>query len=145
VALEPVTVPGGVGAHKWRDRRLLDALEAAVGPAAAPLLVDLDGSVLETSRSCVIALVGGVLVSPAADGRILPGVTCARILDLAEAAGHAVQRRDLALDELRAAEGAVACNALRGAQPIAAVGGSALPAPDDRLRTFAAQITHLGE
>ena len=145
LALEPVTVPGGVGAHKWRDRRLLDALEAAVGPAAAPLLVDLDGSVLETSRSCVIALVGGVLVSPAADGRILPGVTCARILELAEAAGHAVQRRDLTLSELRAAEGAVACNALRGAQPIAVVGGSALPAPDDRLRTFAAQITHLGE
>jgi para-aminobenzoate synthetase/4-amino-4-deoxychorismate lyase len=145
VTLEPVTVPGGLGAHKWRDRRLLDALEAAAGPAAEPLLVDLDGSVLETSRSCVIAVIDGVLVSPPADGRILPGVTCARILELAEAAGHVVRRRPLALDELRAAEGAVACNALRGAQAIAAVGASALAAPDDRLRTIAAQITHLGE
>ena len=45
-AIEPVTVPGGLGAHKWRDRRWIDALADAVAPAH-PLLVDLDGLVLE--------------------------------------------------------------------------------------------------
>jgi para-aminobenzoate synthetase/4-amino-4-deoxychorismate lyase len=146
VTLEPVTVPGGLGAYKWRDRRLLDALEDAVGRGAAPLLVDLDASVLETSRSCVVAVLDGVLVTPAADGRILPGVTCARILERAAAAGTPVQRRRLELDELRAASGgAVVCNALRGAQPVAAVGTTPLAAPDDRLRTFAPELTHLGE
>ena len=145
LVLEPVTVPGGLGPYKWRDRRLLDALEEAVGPAAAPLLVDLDGSVLETSRSSVIAVVDGVLVTPAADGRILPGVTCARILERAEAAGVAVQRRALSLHELRTAQAALACNALRGAELVAAVGDTDLRPVDDRSRTIAAGITHLGE
>jgi para-aminobenzoate synthetase/4-amino-4-deoxychorismate lyase len=120
LTLRPVTVPGGLGPHKWRDRRLVDALEAAVAPAV-PLLVDLDGSVLETTRSSVVALIGDTLVSPAADGRLLPGVTCARLLDAAAASGQATARRRLTLDELRAAREAYVCNALRGREAIGAI------------------------
>ena len=32
VALHPVTLPGGLGAHKWADRRLLASLAAASRP-----------------------------------------------------------------------------------------------------------------
>jgi para-aminobenzoate synthetase/4-amino-4-deoxychorismate lyase len=145
VALTPVTVPGGLGPHKWRDRRLLDALERGAGPAARPLLVDLDGSALETSRSSVIAVVGGALVAPAPDGRLLPGVTVARTLDAAAAAGVPVERRGLPVAELLEADGAFVVNALRGAEVVAAVAGQALRTPDDRWRTSLARFTQLGE
>ncbi len=46
--LEPFALPGGLGDHKWRDRRLLDAL-TALRPGAVPLLVDTDGLVLEAA------------------------------------------------------------------------------------------------
>jgi para-aminobenzoate synthetase/4-amino-4-deoxychorismate lyase len=78
VSLAPVALPGGLGEHKWRDRSLLDALTARLG--AMPLLVDADGSVLEAAISNVWILEGGALVTPRADGRILPGVTRARLL-----------------------------------------------------------------
>lgn len=146
LALAPVTVPGGLGPHKWRDRRLLDALERSTAPTAgSPLLVDLDGSVLETSRSSLIAVLDDTLVSPAADGRLLPGVTVAQILDAARSAGVPVERRRLTLTELVAADGAFAVNALRGAEPVAAVGGRMLRTPDDRVRTSLGRFTQLGE
>jgi para-aminobenzoate synthetase/4-amino-4-deoxychorismate lyase len=144
VDLRAVTVPGGLGPRKWRDRRLLEALEAAVAPAA-PLLVDLDGAVLETSRSCVLAVVDGVLVSPAPDGRLLPGVTCARVLEGAAGRGLPVDRRPLALAELAAADGAFVVNALRGLQPVTQLDGAALAAPDDRYRTLGADLPQSGE
>ena len=80
LTLAPVVVPGGLGAHKWRDRRLVDALTAAVG-TATPLLVDLDGTLLEASWGNVFVVDGdGALSTPPLDGRILPGVTRARTL-----------------------------------------------------------------
>ncbi len=72
LALASVVVPGGLGAHKWADRRLLDALSAAVAPAIA-LLTDVDGFVLEAAMANVFALLDETLVTPPCDGRILPG------------------------------------------------------------------------
>ncbi|MBI5105335.1 MAG: chorismate-binding protein, partial [Solirubrobacterales bacterium] len=95
--LHPVVVPGGLGAHKWRDRRLLDALAAHTAPAT-PLLVDLDGWVLEASWANVVAIGdGGALATPPLDGRILPGVGRARFLaahDVAERPVHVTELRD---------------------------------------------------
>jgi para-aminobenzoate synthetase/4-amino-4-deoxychorismate lyase len=142
VALQPVTVPGGLGAHKWRDRRLLEALEAATGPRA-PLLVDLDGLVLETSRSSVLAVIDGRLVTPPLDGRILPGVARARVLADAAALGIAVEERPLALAELLHADAALACNALRGIEPVAAVGASPLAQPGEPVAEVIAQYPQL--
>jgi para-aminobenzoate synthetase/4-amino-4-deoxychorismate lyase len=108
VRLRPVIVPGGLGAHKWRDRTLLEAHEAD-DPAAMPLLLDADGLVLETSRaSIVIRAHDGRLYTPPADGRILPGVTAA----------HAKARpRVLTLDDLHSAPELYIASALRGLQP----------------------------
>jgi para-aminobenzoate synthetase/4-amino-4-deoxychorismate lyase len=142
VALQPVTVPGGLGAHKWRDRRLLEALEAASGPRA-PVLVDLDGLVLETSRSSVLAVIDGTLVTPPLDGRILPGVARARALADAVALGIAVEERPLALAELVRADAALACNALRGVEPVAGVGASPLAPPGEPVAALIARYPQL--
>src|SRR4051794_26459014 len=49
VELAPIVVDGGIGAHKWADRRLLAAAEADLSPRL-PLVIDRDGAVLEASR-----------------------------------------------------------------------------------------------
>jgi len=114
LALEPVTIPGGLGAHKWRDRGLLDALCAHVAPATA-LLVDLDGAVLEAARASVLAVEGdGVLATPPLDGRILPGVTRARALAAARDAGIPTAERPIALAALAGAREVMLASALSG-------------------------------
>lgn len=77
--LAPFSLPGGLGAHKWRDRRLLEAL-AAVAPGTVPLLIDTDDLVLEAAYANVWILDGDVLITPPADGRILPGTVRAALL-----------------------------------------------------------------
>jgi para-aminobenzoate synthetase / 4-amino-4-deoxychorismate lyase len=79
VVLVPYEVPGGLGAHKWRDRRLVDELTHRE-PGTVPLLVDSDGSVLEASYANVWIVEGQAPITPPADGRILPGITRARLL-----------------------------------------------------------------
>ena len=83
--LEPFALPGGLGAHKWRDRRLLDALSALL-PGTVPLLVDTDGLVLEAASANVWIVEGDALITPPADGRILPGTTRAALLTAESAA-----------------------------------------------------------
>ena len=113
--LEPVTVPGGLGPHKWRDRRWLDALEAAVAPRH-PLLVDLDGFVLESATAAVLIVTGGgTLVAPPLDGRILASVTRELFL---ESAGRPVEVRPIALAELAGAGEVLLASALRGVRAV---------------------------
>jgi para-aminobenzoate synthetase/4-amino-4-deoxychorismate lyase len=114
--LAPVTVAGWTGAHKWADRRLLDRAQEQVG-SALPLLLDPDGTVLEASRSNVFAVVDGALVTPALDGRVLPGVARARVIELARAAGISVAERVLTLDELAAADEVFLTGGVRGVEP----------------------------
>ena len=61
--LAAIVVDGGLGAHKWSDRRLLDQAQSDCG-AALPLLLDADGSVLEVSRGTVFLVRDGSLVTP---------------------------------------------------------------------------------
>ena len=82
VALRPVTVSGGIGAHKYRDRRLLAELtrQARLAPGEQLLLTDDTGELLETDRANLFAVADGVLLTPPADGRLLPGTTRAAII-----------------------------------------------------------------
>jgi para-aminobenzoate synthetase / 4-amino-4-deoxychorismate lyase len=79
VLLTPFTLPGGLGAHKWRDRDLVEAL-ARRAPGTVALLVDSDGLVLEAAYANIWIVERSDLVTPPADGRILPGVTRAALL-----------------------------------------------------------------
>lgn len=117
VRLTPVCVPGGIGAHKWADRRMLVALEAAFAPHE-PLLCDLDGVVLEASRWAVAAELDGRLVTPPADGRILPSLGVAVLHEAIRPEPH-----PLTLDDLARASAVYVINAVRGMVPVAGIEG----------------------
>ena len=72
-------VPGGLGAYKWRDRGLLQALTDRA-PGTVPLLVDADGLVLEAGHANIWIVEDDAMITPPADGRILPGTTRATLL-----------------------------------------------------------------
>jgi para-aminobenzoate synthetase/4-amino-4-deoxychorismate lyase len=144
VTLEPLVVPGGLGAHKWRDRRLLDVVARdrdTTSPRAAglpsPLLIDSDETVLEAGWGNVWLIEGGQrLVTPPTDGRILPGVTRALLLQLAPSLGLRPSQETISLERLRAAPVTFATSAIRLAVPATLGGSPAAPAPIvDRIRT----------
>lgn len=76
VELVPVLLPGGLGEHKWADRSVLR------GPAggASWLLCDRGGEVLEAAWANVWVREGDTLITPPADGRLLPGIRRAAML-----------------------------------------------------------------
>lgn len=116
LVLRSLTIRGGLGAHKWADRRRVEAAEAE--PGVVPLVVDADGSVLEASRGNVFVVLDGALVTPRADGRILPGVTRGRVLELAADANLDVREGDVSSADLRAATEAFLTGAVRGVEPV---------------------------
>jgi para-aminobenzoate synthetase/4-amino-4-deoxychorismate lyase len=120
VRLQRTTVPGGLGPHKWSDRRLLDALTGAVAPEQ-PLLCDLDGHLLETARANVFLVDRDrTLVTPPVAGRLLPGVTRARAIAHARRLGLDVRiSASVTLGALRAAREVFVTGALGGVEVVA--------------------------
>jgi para-aminobenzoate synthetase/4-amino-4-deoxychorismate lyase len=119
IELAPVVVAGGIGPHKWADRRLLAGLEAEVAPAV-PLLLDDDGTALEASRGNLFVVHDETLVTPPADGRILPGITRARVLALADALDVPVREEAMPFDSISTATEAFVTGAVRGIEPVRA-------------------------
>jgi para-aminobenzoate synthetase/4-amino-4-deoxychorismate lyase len=72
VILTPHVLPGGLGDHKYNDRRLLQELSR---DGTTPLLLDADGTVLEAAWAAVLIRRGGRLYTPREDGRILPSTS----------------------------------------------------------------------
>ncbi len=130
VDLVRAVVPGGVGAHKWADRRLLARKAAAVGRTDGTqlLVTDADGQLLETDGANVFAVIGGAVCTPPSDGRLLPGVTRSAVLRLAIAAGLCVNTSALFHDDLAAASEVFITNSVRGVVPVGSVDGTELPA-----------------
>jgi para-aminobenzoate synthetase/4-amino-4-deoxychorismate lyase len=117
VATEPATfptttlqprmlvLPGGLGAHKWVDRALVAGVE--------PLIVDLSGEVLESGSGNVFIAEGDTLVTPPADGRILPGVTRAELIESAD-----VLVEPIGLERLAAADEVFVTSSIRGRRAV---------------------------
>ncbi len=112
IVLHPVHVPGGLGAHKWRDRR---ALERAGETAGVPLILDEGEEVLESAWASVFIVEGRRLLTPPADGRILPGVTRALLLELGPRNGWTVEELPLPLARVRAADAVFLTSSVRHA------------------------------
>ena len=112
----PAVLPGGLGAHKWRDRRLLDELAERL--EAVPLILDLDGDVLEAAYANLFIVEGTHLVTPPLDGRQLPGTVRARVLAL-----HPAREERLTLDRIAAADELLLASSIRGIHPARLVDG----------------------
>ena len=121
--LRSVRCPGGLGAHKWADRRPLG--ETPAGPVL--LLLDAGDEVLEAARGNVFAIVGQALFTPAADGRILPGTARAAVIEVAAEAGIEVREGRLRRDELLSADGAFVTGSVRGVEPVLTLDDVPLP------------------
>lgn len=132
VALWPVIVPGGLGGHKWQDRRLVDRAreQAGPGPDEQLLLLDDREQVLETDRASLFTVIDGVLRTPPADGRLLPGVTRAVVIRLARHAGIPGAEAPVSLGELRRASEVFVTNSVHGLVAIRSVGPGGEPDQD---------------
>jgi para-aminobenzoate synthetase/4-amino-4-deoxychorismate lyase len=103
VRLRAALVPGGLGDRKWADRRV----------PAELLVVDADGEVLEGAWANVFIVEGGRHITPPADGRLLPGITRARVIELTGAGEEAIT-----LERLEAAEAVYLTSAIALITPI---------------------------
>jgi para-aminobenzoate synthetase/4-amino-4-deoxychorismate lyase len=133
VRLRPMSLPGGLGPHKWIDRRLLDALGYR---DAELLLCDLDGFVLESARASVFMVDSrSTVLTPPHDGRILPGITATRAVALARELGLEARAEPIDLLRLTHASELFVTGALGGVEPaqlVSATDGSdqrAAPGP----------------
>ena len=135
VTCNPVVVAAGLGPHKWADRRLIDSLAA---DGRVPLLVDADGDLLEAAVANVWLIEDGELVTPPTDGRILPGVTRAMLLELAP---RPAREEPISLARARSAQTMFLTSALRHAVPASfddqSTPGGELAAIRDALSTYA--------
>ncbi|MFE4668774.1 bifunctional anthranilate synthase component I family protein/class IV aminotransferase [Streptomyces sp. NPDC056716] len=125
VRLRPAVVPGGIGEHAYADRRLLALLTARLNgaPDEQVLITDGTGELLETDRANVFAVIDGVLLTPPADGRLLPGVTRAAVLSAARGHGVRTGLASLVLGDLAYATEVFVTDSLTGVTPVAAADG----------------------
>jgi para-aminobenzoate synthetase / 4-amino-4-deoxychorismate lyase len=138
-----LTLRGGLGAHKWADRSLLDAAQAAPPAGALPLIVDADGAVLEASRANVFAVRDGALVTPPLDGRILPGITRMRVMEIAAARGMDTEDAGLCRDDLLAAEEVFLTGSVRGIERVGSLDGAALATGGSVADDLAAELSRV--
>jgi len=113
-----------------------------LGGEGEPLLCDLDGLVLEAGRANVFCVErDGRLLTPPADGRILPGVTRARVLELAPRLGLVVSVEPIDLRRLVRAGELFLTGSLGGVEPAQLAGrhfghGTVSALLDEALRDF---------
>ena len=110
-------LPGGWGHHKWRDRSGLEALSPP-DPSTDPLLVDETDLLLETGRGSVFVVRDSVVSTPPLDGRILPGVTRAAVLEILDALGLDADERAIPLAELAEATEVFVSSSIGGVRPV---------------------------
>ena len=105
--------------------RAVSALALAASGATEVLWVDGAGLLLEGTRCNVIGVVGGALITPPLDGRILAGVTRGALLEAARGLGLPVREEPVpavtVFDEL------YLCSTLRDLQPVVELDGRAAP------------------
>jgi para-aminobenzoate synthetase/4-amino-4-deoxychorismate lyase len=140
VGLRSLVVEGGLGAHKWADRALLEGAEDEAPDGALPLLVDSDGTVFEASRANVFAVRDGALFTPPADGRILPGIVRARAIEVADGLGIDVREDGLTLADLRRADEVFLTGSVRGVEPVRSLDGDDLSHAGSLSARIAAEL-----
>jgi para-aminobenzoate synthetase/4-amino-4-deoxychorismate lyase len=134
--LRSLPCAGGLGRHKWADRRPLEAVAAPT----VPLLTDRDDEVLEAGRANVFAVRRGALFTPADDGRILPGVARAGAIAAAREIGIEVREGLLTRADLFAADEVFLTGSVRGVEPAGTLDGAPLPSAAALSERIAAEL-----
>jgi para-aminobenzoate synthetase / 4-amino-4-deoxychorismate lyase len=104
-----------LGDHKWADRSMVAPLES---DRSVPLILDEDETVLEASRANLFIVEEGAIVTPPADGRLLPGVTRQRVIRLMP-----VREDHVSLVRLLAADEVFLTGSVRGVEPVRDLNG----------------------
>lgn len=136
VRLKTQPLRGGLGPHKWIDRR---GIERPAANEAGALLVD-EGEVLEAGWANIFAVRDGTLFTPPLGGRILPGTTRAALLALAADAGIETAERPLRPSNLLAAEETFLSSSIRGIEAVLELDGEPLPGCGPLSRRLAAAL-----
>ena len=123
--LRGFVVEGGLGEHKWADRRLLDRLAKDAPAGELPLLLEADGTVLEASRASIFVVRDERLLTPPTDGRILPSIARRQTIEVAREAGVEVIEERLVLADLHGGE-VFLTGSVRGIEPAGAIDGEPL-------------------
>jgi para-aminobenzoate synthetase/4-amino-4-deoxychorismate lyase len=121
-----VEVAGGLGRHKLADRRRLEQLgngsdtgtsgagtRCGSGGDVTVLIADRNGQLLEAAWGNLWLLDGERLVTPPADGRLLPGITRRLLLQTARALGLEAREEVISVDRARAAGALLITSSLR--------------------------------
>jgi para-aminobenzoate synthetase/4-amino-4-deoxychorismate lyase len=123
VHLRSHSINGGLGPHKWADRK---GINRPASGEAGSLIID-EGEVLEAGWANVFAVRGGTLFTPPLDGRLLPGTIRAAILELT--AQNEIESREQTLhpDDLLNADETLLTGSIRGIEPALSLDGQPLP------------------
>jgi len=140
IDVRTVTVRGGLGGHKWADRAFLNRMHGGLAGDETLLVLDWDDTLLEASRANAFAVFDGTLVTPPADGRILPGIARARALEIAAENGIEVREAALRREDLTAADELFLTGSVRGVERVQAVDGTELDAAGEVASTIHAGL-----
>ena len=99
---------------------------AAAAGCPEAIICDANGGLLEGAVSNLFLVRQGVLMTPEDDGRILPGLTRARVLDLARNLGLETRETPLFRDDLLLADEAFLTNCVRQVVPVTSCDGRAV-------------------
>lgn len=128
VKLTPTLVERPEGAPpadvKAEPRRFYDEVrqQAQDEEADDGIVVGVDGAVLEAAFGNLWLRLNGSWVTPGLDGRVLPGIGRAVLLEQAAAAGVPCVERAVTLADLHAAEALAHSNAVYGPRPACLLG-----------------------
>lgn len=122
VKLRTHPIAGGLGAHKWVDRK---GINRPGRDEAGALILDR-GEVLEAGWANVFAVRKGTLFTPPLDGRLLPGTTRAALLQLAAEEGIEKREESLQPEDLLSAEEVFLTGSIRGIEPALELDGQPL-------------------
>jgi branched-chain amino acid aminotransferase len=132
----------GIGVSTYRTQRTADATDAvgakvgnylvavlALRAARAhgseeALIIDGTGHVVEGATSNVFAVIHGELFTPPVEAGILPGITRARLLEIARAHGIAYQEKALTVAELVSADEVFISSSIREVVPVVRIDGT---------------------
>ena len=116
-------VPAAAKTHNYLNG-ILARLELRGSDADEALMLDGEGYVAEGAASNVFAVDGDGLITPALSGPVLPGVTRATVIDIAEDEGIPVRETRVRPKVLREAEEAFCTNSTWEVRPVESVDGA---------------------